>query len=203
MGTDAAELRAEIEDTRADLSRDLDAIGDRVSPRRMMERRTGRMKRWGDNAREAMFGRAHDTRASLSGSAHHAADVARGEVTHAPDMVKDQTVGNPMLTGAVAFGMGFLASMIFAPTEAEERAVGRLEERTGPLAEPVKEMARDVAAELQPAAKEAGQQLKQEASEAASSVKDTAREQGSSVKETARQDAAALRETAKSQRPQR
>ena len=44
MGQDADELRRDIERTRVDLGGTLDAIGDRVSPSRMVERRTNRMR---------------------------------------------------------------------------------------------------------------------------------------------------------------
>ena len=44
MGQDAEELRREIEASRAEMSNTLDAIGDRVSPGRVIERRKNRMK---------------------------------------------------------------------------------------------------------------------------------------------------------------
>ena len=43
MGQSTHELRRDIERTRADLGDTLDAIGDRVSPGRMIERRKNRM----------------------------------------------------------------------------------------------------------------------------------------------------------------
>ena len=43
MGQSTYELRRDIEQTRADLGETLDAIGDRVSPGRMIERRKNRM----------------------------------------------------------------------------------------------------------------------------------------------------------------
>ena len=45
MGQSAEELRYEIADTRAELGQTLDAIGDRVSPGRMIERRKNRFVR--------------------------------------------------------------------------------------------------------------------------------------------------------------
>ena len=47
MGQRAEELRQEIEGTRAELSGTLDAIGDRVSPGRTVDRRRGERCGWG------------------------------------------------------------------------------------------------------------------------------------------------------------
>ena len=44
MGQSPEELKQDVESTRADLSDTLDAIGDRVSPGRMIERRKNRMR---------------------------------------------------------------------------------------------------------------------------------------------------------------
>ena len=43
MGQSAEEVRRDIERTRADMGYTLDAMGDRMSPKRMVARRTGRV----------------------------------------------------------------------------------------------------------------------------------------------------------------
>ena len=45
MGKSASEVRAEIEDTRQEMSETIDAIADRTSPRRIIDRRRQAMSR--------------------------------------------------------------------------------------------------------------------------------------------------------------
>ena len=60
MGTTPDELRNELEQQRESLSRDLVAIGDRVSPNRIVERRRMAVRQSFGRAREAVMG-AKDT----------------------------------------------------------------------------------------------------------------------------------------------
>lgn len=187
MGQSAAELRREIEDVRGNMSRDLDAIGDRVSPRRMAERRVARTRRWASSARDRVFGAAdhtmgrassgmHDVTDSLGGAAHGV--VAR--VEDAPHLAARQARGNPMAAGAVAFGVGFLAAAVFGPTETEQRVVGDLADKAQPLIEPVKEQLGDAAHQVAETVREHGQEAVQE-------LRDDARERASNVQSTAHQ----------------
>ena len=58
MGQDADQLKREIEDTRGELGGTLDAIGDRLSPGRMVERRKNRMMNGLHNVRDRVMGTA-------------------------------------------------------------------------------------------------------------------------------------------------
>ena len=60
MGQSAEELRYEIADTRAELGQTLDAIGDRVSPGRMIERRKNRFVVGMRSAKDRIMGTASD-----------------------------------------------------------------------------------------------------------------------------------------------
>src|SRR5215207_9753327 len=113
MGQSAEELRREIERTRGELSEDLDAIGDRVSPGRMIERRKNRVTGVWNTGRERIMGRAGDVRSNASDRAHgvtdRASDAASGAVDtlrDVPDMVMERVEGSPLAAGAVAFGVG-------------------------------------------------------------------------------------------------
>ena len=55
MGQSATELKQEIAQTRQNLGETLDAIGDRVSPGRMVERRKNRMARGFQNVRDRVI----------------------------------------------------------------------------------------------------------------------------------------------------
>ena len=57
MGQSPEELRREIEQTRMGMSENLDAIGDRVSPGRIVERRTNRVRNSVTSLRERVMGR--------------------------------------------------------------------------------------------------------------------------------------------------
>lgn len=185
MGQSTQELRREIEDARSSMSRDLDAIGDRVSPRRMAERRVQRTRRWFSSAREHVFGMADHARARGGDGMHDVADslserahAVAGTVGEAPQTASRRTQGNPMAAGAVAFGVGFLASLVTGPTEVERDAVARVADAAQPIVEPLKEQLGD----------------------AAHQVADTVKEQGALLVEDVRADAgdraASLRETA-------
>ena len=80
MGANTASLRQEIEGTRSDLGETLDAIGDRVSPGRVIERRKNRMFQGVESA-------------APSGDGHRAR--RGGGVGDVPDMVREGTEGAP------------------------------------------------------------------------------------------------------------
>ena len=167
MGQTAEELKQDIAGTRDNLRETLDAIGDRVSPGRVIERRKNRMTGGLRSAVDRVMGTAHD-----------AADA----VKDAPSSVGSSTQGAPIVAGAVAFAAGFLLAVAFPPTEQET-------ELTGHLVEPVKEelsnVGHELADHLQAPAQEALEQVKQTAQEGVSAVKDTATQAASEAKEQA------------------
>jgi len=144
VGQDAEELRREIEGTRAEMSNTLDAIGDRVSPGRVIERKKNRMKNAVQSVSGKVMGAASDKTAHLSqtasGSKDHltqavssgkdhlsqAASSGMESIHGLPDTARNRAQGSPMAAGAVAFGIGFLAAAIFPPSQKEEQAVGSL-----------------------------------------------------------------------------
>ena len=56
MGQTAEELRGQLVYQRAEVSRDLDAIGDRVSPHRMVERRQAAVRQRFTDIKERVMG---------------------------------------------------------------------------------------------------------------------------------------------------
>lgn len=204
MGESAEELRRDIERTRDRMGYTLDAIGDRVSPGRMMERRRNRMVNRFYAARDAVMGSASDTFDSLSGTAHNVADSV-GEhgsnmadtMSQAPQMARRQTRGNPFAAGLIAFGAGLLAATVIPASDAERRAADRLKDAAQPLAEPLQERAKDVGHELASTVQETGQEamdsVKQEASSAADSVKETASSHAQETKDAGQSAAQEVR----------
>ena len=66
MGQDTEELKRGIEDTRQDMSATLEAIGDRVSPGRMVQRKKNRMMESVSSVRERVMGTASSAKEKLA-----------------------------------------------------------------------------------------------------------------------------------------
>jgi len=178
MGQTAEELRGQLVHQRGEISRDLDAIGDRVSPTRMIERRQAAVRQRVGGMKERLMGAAEasiDTVRAAGASAH---DSASG-VLHSTATVAE---GNPLAMGLVAFGAGLVAASLFPATRAErdlaEHAQPALEKaasQAGPaarhIAEDVKPAAQDAVADLRDSAKDAVDNVKDQAAEAASEAK--------------------------------
>ena len=81
MGATAEELRADLGRQRQELSRDLEAIGDRVSPGRMMERRRASVRRRITVARETVMGTSDHAKERASDVTHRMGET----ISHAPE----------------------------------------------------------------------------------------------------------------------
>jgi hypothetical protein len=128
MGTNTEELRREIEQTRHGLGDTLDAIGDRVSPSRVIARRKNRVSGAVRNARERVMGVGADAGHAIGNTT----ESALQSVHDAPQAVRSQAQGSPMAAGAIAFGIGFIAAAAFPPSRAEQQMAGNLTERIEP-----------------------------------------------------------------------
>jgi hypothetical protein len=171
MGQSATELRYEIAQTRQQMGETMDAIGDHVSPGRMMERRKNRMARGFQSVRDRVMGSASSTGHSMSSSAHGAME----SIEHSPEMVRERTAGSPLVAGAVAFGIGALVAAAIPPSRKEQEHAGELAERLQPVKDELMGAARGVAEDLREPAKEAVDEVKGAASSAAEDVKGTAK----------------------------
>ena len=181
MGQSADEVRREIEQTRAQMGYTIDEIGDRVSPRRIMERRTDRVRSTFRDVRENVMGTAEYGASRVasvpSGVASGVSDVASSAadtISGAPAMAKRQTAGNPLAAGLIAFGGGVLLASLLPKTNAESQMANKL----APALEPVKEQAKaagqQLSNELSSSVSEAGEHVKERAAEAAEQVKEEA-----------------------------
>jgi hypothetical protein len=97
-------------------------------------------------------------------------------------MIQQQTRGNPLAAGLVAFGAGLLLATAFPPTEAEQRAAGALQERVEPLKDQALEAGREMKDHLQESARESAQQVKETATDATQEVKQQAQSSADNVK---------------------
>jgi hypothetical protein len=196
MGRSAEQLRREIEDTRGDLGETLDAIGDRVSPGRMMERRKNRLMNGVHTVRERVMGTASDAGSAVGHAVSDAvdgvADAAGGAVStlkETPDTMRRETQGNPLAAGAIAMGVGVLLASVFPATAKERRAADQLMDKAEPLKEELMDTGREMAEHLKEPAREAVQEVKDAASEGAQSVTETAKEAAGTTSQSAREAA--------------
>jgi Protein of unknown function (DUF3618) len=196
MAQVSQELRQDIERIRDDLDTTLDALGARVSPRHIARRRKASVRARVTRVRTAVMGSATESGSAaadqarqMSGSvqegAQHVATRAAEQVREAPEMIEQQTRGNPLAAGLVAFGGGLLLATLFPPTEAEQRAASAVQERVEPLKDQALEAGREVKDHLQESARESAQQVKETATGATQEVKDQAKSSAESVKDEA------------------
>ncbi|MEO6126569.1 MAG: DUF3618 domain-containing protein [Ilumatobacteraceae bacterium] len=190
MGQDTEELKRNIETTRAEMSGTIDAIGDRVIPGRVMERNKNKVRAGVGNLRESVMGTAHDAKAKLTdtaGSVGESASTGIDSVKHAPDTIREQTQGAPLITGAIAFGVGFLIAAAFPPSASEKEASAKVMEALEPVKEQLTEAAHEVADHLKEPAKEAAANLKSAATESAQAVTSAAQQATETTTDQAKQ----------------
>jgi uncharacterized protein DUF3618 len=249
MGEETARLRAEIDQTRDDLTRDVDLLTEKTSPSKIVERRVERTKRGISGLKDKVMGAmpgtddddqrygygydepgsygsqgvAGNVRSAVSGGASTASSAASGakdSVTDAASSavgtvrdagtsavgtvqdaassvgdaasgtvgtMREQTEGNPLAAGLVAFGVGWLVSSLLPATDTERRAARRAVEQAKEqgVVDQAKQVAQDVGQHMQGQATEAAQQVKEKAQDATETVKDEAQGAAQDVKQAA------------------
>jgi gas vesicle protein len=196
MASDTERMREEIEATRAGLATDVDRLADRTSPRRIAERKLGRVSDAARSVRDTVMGAPSaagdgiSTAASKAGDGISTAASKTGElVSDTAQSVKDgvqqlptataaKTRGNPLAVGLIAFGAGLLASTLIPESDAERRAANRLtdNELVKKVTEPLTESTQQLKSELSETAKDAGQQVAGTAKQAVSTTVDKTKE---------------------------
>jgi gas vesicle protein len=187
-------IRRQIEDTRSNLSYDVDALNEKVNPTRVVDRRVSKAKSTVTGLKDRVFGtvqvtgqQAGGTASSAAGSVQDAAQSAAdsvqdaastavGAVQQAPDAIQRQTQGNPLAAGLIAFGVGWLVSSLL-PTSAKEKQLASqaetaVKEHSQPLVDQAKNVAQEIGDNLKPAAQEAVESVKSTAQEGVATVKD-------------------------------
>ena len=216
MSTDPDQIRSEIDQTQRELRADVDALTDKLSPPRIMERRMRRTRTAFTNARDKIMGSASDAYESASSSssgvgeavsarasaardtvadtASSAADAARS----APDMVRRRAAGNPLAAGLIAFGAGWLLSSLLPASEPERQVATQVKdfatEQGRPLARELGEAGQQAAQQLRDSAQQRAETVRQTAADAASTVTGEAQSAASDVAGQARQAANQVRE---------
>jgi hypothetical protein len=169
------EIRRDIERTRYELATDVDTLHEKVSPSAIASRRTQATKNRLSSVKDRVMGSTQGVTSSASSTG---ADVA-GSVKQAPTAMRQQTQGNPLAAGVIAFGAGWLISSLLPSTEKEQRATlaakDQVQEHSDTLTAPLKEAAQGAKENLQPKAQEAADSVKSTATDAAGTVKGEAK----------------------------
>ena len=222
MGEESDQLRRQIEQTRRELGTDVDALGEKVSPRRVMERRVDRTRNAIGGMKEKVMGSTSDVGSSGGGAVSSAASSmqdtmsgAASGVQHAASSVGDtaadtahrarrQAQGNPLAAGLVAFGLGWLVSSLLPPTEKERQLAHQVKDQAQPAVQAVGQQAGQALSEvrdnMQQPVQEAVESVKQTASDAAGTVKDEARSAAGDVQDQAQDSTQQLRQQSPSSR---
>jgi hypothetical protein len=202
-------IRRQIEDTRRELSYDVDALNEKVNPARVVDRRVTAAKGRMTNLKEKVMGSAHDTTyhaqgaasnaaGSVQNAASSAADSVQGAaasaataVQQAPDTIVRQTQGNPLAAGLIAFGVGWLVSSLLPASEKEKQLAQQAEtavkEHKDTLLEPAKQAAQEIGDQLKPAAQQAVESVKATAQDAATTVTEEGKSAAADVQGQAQQ----------------
>jgi hypothetical protein len=202
-------IRRQIEDTRRELSYDVDALNEKVNPARVVDRRVTAAKGRITSVKEKVMGTAQDTTytaqhraqeaagtvqdaaSSAAESVQSAASSAAGAVQQAPDAIVRQAQGNPLAAGMIAFGVGWLVSSLL-PASAKEKELAQqaesaVREHKDVLLEPAKQAAQEIGDQLKPAAQQAVESVKSTAQDAATTVADEGKSAAADVQGQAEQ----------------
>jgi len=169
MGKDPSEIREEIEQTRTEMGDTVEALGHKADVK-------GRAK---DNIAD----KRDRLKERISGTTPDAGEVKQG-AKRAVGVVQENPIG--LAIGSVA--IGFVAGMLVPSTRVED-------EKLGPMADQVKESAKETGQE----ALERGKEVAQEATQ---SAKETVQERGGEHAEQLRDSARAKAEEASEASPQ-
>ena len=174
MGQDPDQIRQDIEETRAEMSQTVEAIGYKAD---VPSRAKDKVSETVDNVRSKVSDTASRAKEAVVGTASRAGDTASsaasrvGEATPSDGEVKQQAkhaVGlaqeNPLGLAVGAVALGFLTGLAVPSTRMENQ-------RLGPVADQVKDKVKETG-------QEALDRGKQVAQEVASSAAETAKEQG-------------------------
>ncbi|MEU5906407.1 DUF3618 domain-containing protein [Micromonospora sp. NPDC047527] len=174
MSSDPDRIRREIETTRNELSNDVDALTDRVNPRRIAGDRVGEARGALTRAKEKVMG-----------STSHNAQQSSERMSHMASSVRDEAQGNPLAAGVVAFGVGLLAASLVPPSGRERQLAGRarsmVSEHSGELREQASQVGHQVRDNMREPAQQAAQSVRSSAEQGMSAVREQGRSSAGQV----------------------
>jgi gas vesicle protein len=160
MGQDTGQIRRDIEETRGRMGDTVEALGYKADV-------PGR-------AKEAVSGRVESVKSKISGATPDGGDVKQG-AHRAKGIAQENPLG--LAIGAVA--VGFVGGLLVPSTRVED-------EKIGPMADQVKEKAKETGQEAMDRGKEVARQAADSANETA---QEAGREQADGLRDSAQQKA--------------
>ena len=157
------EIQDDIEQTRADVRQDVEALQEKVNPRGAAGRGAARVKETVSVVTDRVMGSAQD-----------GASTARSAVTAAPERVRSGTQGNPLAVGLGAFALGWLVSSLIPASEREQDAVRSIQDSG--ITQPLQETAQKLADEAQSQGQQALHEVAEQAKSSAESLAETTKE---------------------------
>jgi len=196
MTSEPDQIRGEIQQTQRELSADVGALTEKLSPPRMVQRRARRSRVAMTNMKDKIMGStasgtsaARDTMSStasgvggtVSSTASAATDTvasaassAADAATSAPEMARRRTEGNPLAAGLIVFGAGWLISSLLPASAPEQQVATQVKDLAT-------EKGRPVARQLSEAGQQAQEHLRDPVRQSAESVKETVSDAASTV----------------------
>lgn len=202
MTSDPDQIRGSIEQTQQSLRADVDALTEKVSPPRMVERRVQRTRYAMTNFKDKIMGSTAEQASTIGGAASSSAAAAKDTLAEkvssaaetassAPQQVRQRARGNPLAAGLIVFGAGWLLSSLLPATEPEQQAASQVKdlaaEKGRPVAQQLGQAGQEAAQELSESAQQRMQSVKETAADAASTVTGEARSQASDVTDHAQE----------------
>jgi len=172
MSTDPDQIREDIERTRAELSSDVDALTDKVSPTQVAHRQADKVRSAvggvKDKVKDTVMGTVNET-TSTAGSTASAVGSAAKDLPHT---AAAQARGNPLAAGLVAFGAGWLIASLLPATRKEQDLAQTAKQQAAPLVQEAKDSAKQVADHLREPAQDAAAAVKDRATQAGTTLRD-------------------------------
>jgi ElaB/YqjD/DUF883 family membrane-anchored ribosome-binding protein len=171
MGEDPSRIRAEIEQTRADMGDTVEALGYKADVK-------GRAKDKVVGVKDRITGTVSEGRDRITGTVSERtpdAGEVKGQAKRAAGVAQENPLG--LALGSVA--VGFLAGMLVPTSRVED-------EKIGPMAEQVREQVKQTGQEALQHGKDVAQQA---ASSAAETAREAGREHGEQLKQSAQERA--------------
>ena len=182
MGQDPGAIRQDIEQTRAEMSETVEAVGYKADvPSRAKEAVSDKV----ENVKAKVSGTATRAKEAVTGTTDRVGDStpSRGEVKQQARRAAGMARENPLGLAIGAAAVGFLAGLVVPTTRVED-------EKLGPVADQVKDKVKETGQE----ALERGKQVAQEvASTATETARDKTQQHGQELADSARQSAQDVR----------
>lgn len=194
MSNNPDEIRADIDRTRSEIGRDVDALAEKVDPAKAVDRQADKIRDRVQGFQESIMGSPDygDDQSALQDARERAGDLAQ----NAPEQVKKRTRGNPLAAGLIALGAGWLVGSMMPASKPEQDAAAAVKEKAEPLVEEAKSAAQEMGENLKPQAQDAAQSLQETGRSGFENVRDEGQHRVSDLKGDTQQAAQSFRDDA-------